>query len=369
MSLKAGIIGLPNVGKSTIFNAITNSKVEAANYPFATIEPNVGIVNIEDERLDFLSNYWKSKKKVNNNFTFIDIAGLVKGASKGEGLGNKFLSHIRQVDILVEVVRCFDNKDVIHVDNIVDPIRDIKTIEIELIFADLEIAEKRNAKIEKKAEITKDKELVKEVSYLKKIIENLNKEILISNIKGISKEELEYASSLGLITSKKIIFAANIDENDISNVENNKHYKEVLKYAKNNNNFVIPISAKIEHELSLIPDKQEREMMIKELNYDNAGLNKIVKIVMNQLNIGNFFTAGPEETRAWSFKVGEPVKESAGIIHTDISRGFIAAEIYDVLDLEKIGDFNELKSKGKVRSEGKSYQLKEGDVCYFKFNV
>ncbi|NQX83716.1 MAG: redox-regulated ATPase YchF [Mycoplasmataceae bacterium] len=368
MALKAGIVGLPNVGKSTLFNAITNSKIEIANYPFATIEPNVGVVSLQDERLDFLAEHFKSKSKVNNTFTFIDIAGLVKGASKGEGLGNKFLSNIREVDLIIHVIRCFENKDIIHVNEKIDAKGDAETINLELIFSDLDVANKRLSKIARKVETVKDKELVIEFNILNKLIADLEKGILIRNMDFFDEEINSYSKSIGLITSKPMIYVANISEEEMTSIDNIESLNE-LKSFVNPDDLIIPISSKVEYEISEIEDADERKMFMEELGLKESGLNAITIASMELLNLGSFFTAGKEESRAWTFSKGEIVKESAGVIHTDISRGFIAADIYRVEDLIRLGDVNNIKSSGLYRTEGKNYKLIDGDVCFFKFNV
>ena len=368
MSLKAGIIGLPNVGKSTLFSAITNSQVEIANYPFATIDANLSTVSLEDKRLDFLEKYFSAKNKVYNTFTFVDIAGIVKGASKGEGLGNKFLSNIREVDLLIHVVRGFESKDIIHVSNQVNPVDDVEIINTELILADYEISTKRLQKIEKKALTTKDKDLLAELDFLQKINHCLETEKLIFDQFENNQDIIYYAKRLGLITAKKTIYVLNIAEDKISDFKNDSFYQK-LKSALGEKEIILPISAKIEKEISEFDNQEEKQIFLNDLGLEESGLNKITKQAMLNLNLGNFFTAGEKEVRAWTFKKEDKVKESAGIIHSDISRGFIAAEIYSVSDLIQENSLAKLKTLGKIRTEGKNYTLQEGDVCNFRFKV
>ena len=365
MSLKAGIVGLPNVGKSTLFNAITKMNILAANYPFATIEPNVGVVTVADERLEFLKNMYNPKKLVPTTFEFTDIAGLVKGASKGEGLGNKFLSHIREVDAIVEVVRCFNNSNITHVEGGIDPIRDVEIINTELILADLEIVENRIGKIEKKAETTKDKAAVLELSTLKKCKESLDKEIPLRNNNWTS-DELLVLAPFNFITLKKIIYVANVDEDSVSII--NEYVKELIDYAKKENSKVIVMCAKLEEELSSLAD-EEREEFLTELGIDSSGLDKLTKATYELLGLRTFFTSGPDECRAWTFKEGMKAPECAGIIHTDFQKGFIKAEVTSYDDLKKYGSEKAVQEAGKLRLEGKEYIMQDGDICFFRFNV
>ena len=365
MALRAGIVGLPNVGKSTLFNAITKQNILAANYPFATIEPNVGVVIVPDKRLDFLNNLYQPKSLVPTAFEFTDIAGLVSGASQGEGLGNKFLSHIREVDAIVEVVRCFENKNIIHVENTVDPIRDIEIINVELILADLEVVENRLNRIGKKAAMSKDKETIKEVELLNKIKENLIKNFPLRRMK-FDKEELKILKPFNLLTLKPIIYMANVSEEDLLN-KNNPHVIKVEGYAEAENAKVIKVCAKIEAELSDL-DEEEKTMFLNDLGIEESGLNKLIKATYSLLGLQTFFTAGADEVRAWTFKKGMKAPECAGIIHTDFEKGFIKAEIFSYYDLEKYGDEKSVKEAGKVRLEGKEYLMQDGDICYFRFN-
>ncbi len=366
MSLKAGIVGLPNVGKSTLFNAITKAGALAANYPFATIEPNVGVVTVPDKRLDVLNDMYQPKKKVPTTFEFTDIAGLVKGASKGEGLGNKFLSHIREVDAIVEVVRCFENKEITHVEGEIDPIRDIEIINTELILADLEIVENRIGKIEKKAETTKDKEALLELGALKKSQEALVEGRSLRNVE-YTKDELEVISGFNFITLKKIIYAANVNEE--AAVEGGNIYTDQVKeLADREGSKVIIMCAKLEEELSEYADA-EREAFMSDLGLNSSGLDQLIKATYELLGLRTFFTAGQDECRAWTFKVGMKAPECAGIIHTDFQKGFIKAEVMSYDDLAKLGSEKAVQEAGKLRLEGKDYLMKDGDICYFRFNV
>lgn len=366
MSLKAGIVGLPNVGKSTLFNAITKKNILAANYPFATIDPNVGVVTVPDERLTFLENLYIPKSTVPTTFEFTDIAGLVKGASKGEGLGNKFLSHIRETDAIVEVVRCFDDENITHVEGKTDPIRDIEIINIELILADLEIIENRLAKIIKKAETTKDKDSVLEVNTLTKAKESLmnNKPLRLVDF---SEEELLCIKNFSFITLKPIIYVANIKEDDLELGENS-YTKLVSEYAKNEGASVIPMCAKIESELSELND-EDKKVFLNELGISNSGLDRLIFATYDLLGLATFFTAGSDECRAWTFKKGANAKSCAGLIHSDIERGFIKAEVMTFDDLKEFGSELKVKENGRLRLEGKDYLMQDGDIVYFRFNV
>jgi len=366
MALKAGIVGLPNVGKSTLFNAITKKNILAANYPFATIDPNVGIVTVPDVRMEVLNEMYIPERLIPTTYEFTDIAGLVKGASLGEGLGNKFLSHIREVDAIVEVVRCFDDENIIHVDASVDPIRDIEIINVELILSDLEIITNRLSKISKKALTNKDKDSLKEVSVLEKTKNALEQNIPARKV-VYEKDELDYLSSFNLITLKPIIYVANVKEIDIHN-KGNEYVNKVIDYAKNENSEVIMICAKIESELSELND-DEKELFLSELEIDESGLDKLIRATYSLLGLATFFTVGSDEVRAWTFKKGMKAKECAGIIHSDFEKGFIRAETMSYEDLVNYGTETKVKERGRVRLEGKDYLMQDGDICYFRFNV
>lgn len=366
MSLTAGIVGLPNVGKSTLFNAITKKHILAANYPFATIDPNVGVVTVPDKRLDFLNNLYEPKSLVPTTFEFTDIAGLVKGASKGEGLGNQFLSHIREVDAIVEVVRCFEDKNIIHVENDIDPIRDIEIINVELMLSDLEIVDARIGRIEKKATQTKDKDLLKELDILKRIKNGLEENIPVRRL-DISEDDMKIINSFRLITAKPIIYMANISEEDLVN-DGNIYVDKIREYAKAENAKVITVSAKIEEELSELDD-EERDMFLSDLGVSSGGLDKLIQATYSLLGLATYFTAGKDEVRAWTFKKGMKAPECAGIIHTDFEKGFIRAEVMSYDDLKKYGDEKKVREAGRVRLEGKEYLMQDGDICYFRFNV
>ncbi len=366
MSLKAGIVGLPNVGKSTLFNAITKKNILAANYPFATIDPNVGVVTVPDKRLEFLENMYIPNSLVPTTFEFTDIAGLVKGASKGEGLGNKFLSHIREVDAIVEVVRCFKDENIIHVEGGIDPIRDIEIINLELILADLEIIENRIEKIAKKAETTKDKEALKEVETLKKAKESLlNNQAL--RLVAFDKDELEILKPFNFITLKPLIYVANVLEDDIVTAEN-EYTKKVFEYAANEKAGVIVMCAKIESELAEL-EESEKKAFLKDLGISSSGLDKLIFATYDLLGLQTFFTVGKDEVRAWTFKKGTNAKKCAGLIHSDIERGFIKAEIMKFNDLEELNDEKKVQEAGKLYLEGKDYIMQDGDIVYFRFNV
>lgn len=366
MSLKAGIVGLPNVGKSTLFNAITKKNILAANYPFATIDPNVGVVTVPDYRLEYLENLYNPDSVVPTAYEFTDIAGLVKGASSGEGLGNKFLSHIREVDAIVEVVRCFIDADITHVEGDVDPIRDIEIINVELIMSDLEILQNRISKLGKKAEMTKDKKELLEINTLKKCVESLEKNIALRNVE-FSDDELLVLKNFSLITLKPIIYAANVNEEDAI-IGTNKYVELVRDYAAKESSGVITLCAKLESELSELEESVKKEFM-DSIGLTNSGLDKLIYETYDLLGLATFFTAGEKECRAWTFKKGMKAPECAGIIHSDFERGFIRCETMSFEDLEKYGSELKVKEAGRMRLEGKEYLMQDGDICYFRFNV
>lgn len=366
MTLKAGIIGMPNVGKSTLFNAITKKNILAANYPFATIDPNVGIVVVPDKRLDKLNEMYVPEKLVPTQYEFIDIAGLVKGASSGEGLGNKFLSHIREVDAIVHVIRCFEDKNIIHVEGTVDPLRDIEIINLELTISDSEIIESRISKIEKKAKTENDKASLFELSVLEKARDLLNREIPLRL--GVWEEnEIKILKPFNFISLKPIIYLANISEDDLIE-HNNKYLIELMSVAGKENAAVIPMCAKIESELINLGE-EEKKTFLEELGIEMSGLDKLVEVTYKLLGLKTFFTVGKDEVRAWTFEDGMKAPECAGIIHTDFQKGFIKAEIMSYEDLMNFGSELKVKEAGKARLEGKEYIMKDGDICYFRFNV
>ncbi len=366
MALKAGIVGLPNVGKSTLFNAITKKNILAANYPFATIDPNVGVVTVPDQRLDFLTEMYKPKSVVPTAYEFIDIAGLVKGASQGEGLGNKFLSHIREVDAIVEVVRCFEDKEITHVEGGIDPVRDIEIINVELILADLEVLNNRIAKLGKKVTMTKDKNELLEIGTLQKCIANLEKNIPLRLV-DFDENEVNILKNFSLITLKPMIYAANVSEEDIA-LGKNEYTEKVSEYASKEGAGVIVMCAKIEAELADMPD-EDKKLFMEDLGIKNSGLDKLIFATYDLLGLATFFTAGEDECRAWTFKKGMKAPSCAGIIHTDFEKGFIKAEVMSYEDLREHGSEIKVKEAGKVRLEGKEYLMQDGDIAYFRFNV
>ena len=368
MPLKAGIVGLPNVGKSTLFNAITNSQVEAANYPFATIKPNTGVVIVPDERLNYLSNLFKPLKTIHATFEFYDIAGLVRGASDGEGLGNQFLAHIRECDAIVQVVRCFESSEIIHVENNIDPRRDIEIINYELAIADLETVEKRIAKIENKARLAKDKDAIYEMSILSIVKEDLKKGISSRN-SALSSEQIAYANrNFHLLTLKPLIYVANVSEDDYANLTKAHHYQEVLSVAQEEKAQVISVSCEIEYQLSLL-SKEDRRDFLKEMVASESGLDKVVKATYRLLDLSTFFTVGADECRAWTYKNGMSASQCAGVIHTDFQKGFIKAEVYSYEAIIEYGTELAVKEAGKLRIEGRDYIVKDGDIMFFRFNV
>ena len=366
MSLTAGIVGLPNVGKSTLFNAITNQKILAENYPFATIEPNVGVVTVPDERMDKLKEMYDPNRFIPTAYEFTDIAGLVKGASQGEGLGNKFLSHIREVDAIVEVVRCFENGKIIHVEGDIDPIRDIETINLELAIADLDVINNRLERVSKKARTTKDKDSLLEVEALEKSKEALEKNIPLRQV-DFSEEEKKVLKSYSFLTIKPIIYLANISEEELG-CEDNTYVQQVKDYAKKENSQVVSLCAKTEEDLSELSSEDKQEML-EALGLQKSGLDQLITATYDILGLATYFTVGKEEVRAWTFRKGMNAKECAGIIHTDFEKGFIRAEVISYNDLIECGSELKVKEAGKARLEGKEYLMQDGDICHFRFNV
>ncbi len=363
--MKIGIVGLPNVGKSTLFNSITNAGAECANYPFCTIEPNVGVVPVPDERLDKLTQMYNPEKTTHAIIEFVDIAGLVKGASKGEGLGNKFLSHIREVDAIAHVVRCFEDSNIVHVDGSIAPLRDIETINLELIFADMDMIEKRLDSAKKR--LKADKKAASEIEVLEKIKVALEQGKCARTVE-LTDEEKEEIKDLYLLTSKPVLYIANVSEEQIENAENDEMVKQVKEFAKTENAKVIPLCVKIEEELSSLEGNDKKEML-EALGLSESGLDKVVKTSYDLLGLMSFLTAGEPEVRAWTIKKGTKAPQAAGKIHSDIERGFIRAEVVSYDALIREGSMLACKEKGLVRSEGKEYVMQDGDIVLFRFNV
>lgn len=365
--MKLGIVGLPNVGKSTLFNSLTKAGAESANYPFCTIDPNVGVVTVPDERLNLLGDFYKSKKVTPAVIEFVDIAGLVKGASKGEGLGNQFLANIREVDAIVHVVRCFEDGNVVHVDGSIDPLRDIETINLELIFSDLEILERRIAKVTKTARM--DKEAAKELDFLQKVKKHLEDGKMAITMELDNEDEEGFMGTYNLLTWKPVIYAANVVEDDLADDgENNTYVQAVREYAKEQNSEIFVICAQIEQEIAEL-DEDEKKMFLEDLGLTESGLEKLVKASYHLLGLMSFLTAGEDETRAWTIKIGTKAPQAAGKIHTDFERGFIKAEVVNYRDLLDCGSYAGAREKGLVRMEGKEYVVQDGDVILFRFNV
>lgn len=364
--MEIGIVGLPNVGKSTLFNALTEAGVSAENYPFCTIDPNVGVVEVPDKRLDDLYELFSPPKKIPATIKFVDIAGLVQGANRGEGLGNKFLSHIREVDAIAQVVRCFEDENVTHVDNELNPIKDIEVINTELIMADLETVEKRKEKTEPMLKSGEDK-YKEEYNILEKIEKNLNEGIPARNM-DLNQKERKLADELFLLSDKRVIYIANISEHDINN-EDNQYLKQIREYASEENTEVVPVSAKIEADIAELENEEEAQLFLEDLGLKESGLNKVIKSCYRLLDLITFFTAVEKEIRAWTVKKGTQAPQAAGKIHTDMEKGFIKAEVISYEDLMKAGSISEARNQGLLRVEGHDYIIKDGDFCYFKFNV
>ena len=364
--MKIGIVGLPNVGKSTLFNAITKAGAESANYPFCTIEPNIGMVCVPDKRIDVLSKMYDTDKTTYATIEFVDIAGLVKGASKGEGLGNKFLSHIRETDAIAHVVRCFEDEQIVHVDGKIDPISDIETISLELVFADIETISKRMDRVGKMTK-SGDKKAIAEMELLRRIKEHLDNGNPVRTME-LTDDEREMIKDAFFLTDKKVIYVANVSEEQISSIDTDPYVQKVKEYAKAEGAEVIALCAKLEEELSELDD-EDKEMLMQDYGIDESGLDKLIKASYSLLGLISFLTAGKQECRAWTIKKGTKAPQAAGKIHSDFERGFIKAEVVSYDDLIKYGSMNATKEKGLVRLEGKEYIVKDGDIILFRFNI
>lgn len=365
--MKLGIVGLPNVGKSTLFNSLTKAGAESANYPFCTIDPNVGVVPVPDERLKLLGDFYHSRKVTPAVIEFVDIAGLVKGASKGEGLGNQFLANIREVDAIVHVVRCFEDSNVIHVDGSINPLRDIETINLELIFSDLEILERRISKVAKTARM--DKEAGKELEFLNKVKEHLEDGNMAITLETDGEDEREWLGALNLLTGKPVIYAANVAEEDLEDEgASNAFVQDVGRFAREQNSEMFVICAQIEQEIAELED-DEKKMFLEDLGLTESGLEKLVRASYRLLGLMSFLTSGEDETRAWTIRIGTRAPQAAGKIHSDFERGFIKAEVVNYQDLLSCGSYAGAREKGLVRMEGKEYVVQDGDVILFRFNV